>query len=82
MNYEFHGPFGSSSWLVRFECEVCGAPGARRILKRRVRKHQEELKSPVRVTLAFRCPCCGIKGHHGVRINGNRVYPPQHRGVS
>lgn len=75
-------PYGSSSWRVNTECHVCGANAARRILKRRVRSHQEQLGSAVAVSIVIRCQNCGIRGHHKVRIDGNTVHPPRHAGVS
>lgn len=75
-------PYGSSSWRVDFQCPVCGCPGSRRIIKRRVRGYQEKLGGRVAVTVAARCPMCGIKGHHRVVVHGNRVYSPTLKGVS
>lgn len=75
-------PYGSSSWRIDFQCPVCGCPGSKRVLKRRVHKYQAKLRSAVAVTVSHRCNICGIKGHHRVRIDGNRVHLPTVKGVS
>jgi RNase P subunit RPR2 len=58
---------------VAITCSMCGHVHQAQFLMRRVVRHIEDLKSPVRITLVRKCPRCKATLSTKVRVSADRT---------
>lgn len=64
---------------VSITCPCCSTCHVKHVLLRRVRRHIEQLKSPVRVSIRSCCPACDIPLRSRVRVDmAGQVRAPIH----
>jgi len=62
-------PLPRNAVAVAIECPACHGTHAKWVLMRRVRRHIEQLRTPVRITLRTACPTCRAPLSARVRVD-------------